>query len=110
MAKSKEDLEIQMKYAIAFRKLMNEHRKKWIEGDSGPSVLNSYDKLCLETELRKATLLDIFWGKSNPSSITVSKIITSLGKTHKEFGALFDGVTEEDLTNFKLLIAKRAKK
>ncbi|GAB2653359.1 hypothetical protein GCM10027036_03320 [Flavihumibacter cheonanensis] len=109
MVKSKEDLEIQMKYAIAFRKLMNEHRKKWIEGDQSTSVINSYNKLYLEAELRKATLIDIFWGKSNPSAITISKIISALGKTHKEFGELLDGITEDDLVKFKKLLAKKQK-
>lgn len=110
MAKSKEQIHIQLKYALAFRKLMNEHRLKSLEGEKGEDIVNSFDKLDSITRLRKATLLDIFWGKSNPSATSIVLIIEALGKTYAEFGLVYDNITEKEIQDFRRLISRRQKK
>ncbi len=109
---------IQLKYGLAFSKLLVENKKIKTRNEKNNiedfNLNHSLGKISSDTGLRVATLSDIFSGKSNPKGVTIELILKSLGKTLSQFAKYYDNFEEDDINNFKakldsLKIKKRKK-
>ena len=113
MPKSKEQEFIQLKYALAFKKLLDENKAKKLENKAvdikDHNLVDSLGKLSSATGLRVATLSDVFTGKSNPEAVTIDLIIEGLGKTFSQFGFYYDHLDEKKVLEYRKEIEKSRK-
>lgn len=107
MAKGKEKELIQLKYAIAFTKLLELNIKGGEEvkpQKNRRKPVTSLSQLSIDTEFRPATLSNIFLGRSNLQAVSINLILKSLGRSYTEFGEQFDKITEKEVVEFRLKI------
>lgn len=112
MAKTKEQELILLKYAFTFSKLLSlndinetndkaeekEEKKAKVDKDKKEPI-KQLGQLSVDTELRPATLSDIFLGRSNLKATTIILILKSLGRSYTEFAEIFDNIPEKDLVH-----------
>ena len=104
MLKTKEQQLILEKYALAFSRLLDQN----IQENSADNtkklkkkLITNLGQLSVDTELRPATLSDIFSGKSNLKAVTIVLILKSLGKSYLEFAEQFEKITDKDVADFR---------
>lgn len=62
--------------------------------------INSYGKIAINAEIRKATVTKIFNADSTPNSITLISIINALGYSLTEFAQVYESLTERHINEF----------
>lgn len=104
MAKVKEHEQILLKYALAFTKLLELNAQEVNMGKalkSRKQKVTNLGQLSVDTELRPATLSNIFLGRSNLKAVTITQILKSLGRSYSEFAEHFDHITDKEIADFK---------
>lgn len=103
MLKAREKEQILLKYALAFSKLLELNFQENREGKipRKRQRVSTLGELSIDTELRPATLSNIFLGRSNLKAITILQILKSLGRSYTEFANQFDNLSEKELAEFK---------
>ena len=122
MAKTKDQELILLKYAFTFSKLLGlfaineteegteeKEEKKGKVAKSKKEPITQLGQLSAETELRPATISDIFLGRSNLKATTINLILKTLGKSYTEFGEVFDNIPEKEFSEFKSRISSQKK-
>jgi len=103
---------IKLRYGLTFRKLLDrnieQHNRNKSNNFDDPMLVHSLGGLSSLTGLRKATLSEIFAGKTFPSGKSIFLIIEGLGSTFKIFGEYFDSITERELFLYKKDIDKES--
>jgi hypothetical protein len=114
MAKTREQERIQLKFAIAFARLLQMNIKESEEDKphkrNRKKLVTSLSQLSIDTEFRPATLSNIFLGRSNLKAHTINLIITSLGRSYTELGQQLDSISEKEIIEFKKKIEDSKKK
>ena len=66
-------------------------------------IIESYNEIALEADIRKATVSDAFNAKSitGPNSTTVFLIVHAMGYTLSDFAEKYDRLTNKDVEKFK---------
>lgn len=99
---------IKIKIAISLNKLA-EFSKKKMQGHSDMKKLNtSYSEIADSSNIRKATVSDIFNAKKSANSFTLFSIIRAMGYQITDFGNQYDKITDEEIINFKTTTKKDA--
>ena len=70
------------------------------EGKNDKKIDNSYGKISSSTNLRKATISEVFSGISEMKAYTMFQILNSLGKTYTQFGRIMDKITDAEVDLF----------
>jgi len=104
----------QLKFGLAFSKLLEKNKKIKIANDKkGVKDINlnhSLGTISSETGLRIATLSNIFSGKSNPKALTIDQILKALGKNLIDFARCYDKITDRDILEFKKTIEIKSRR
>jgi transcriptional regulator with XRE-family HTH domain len=110
MSKISEKTIVQLKYGLAFKKLLEENKGKKLTNKSAGLIdhklVSSLGQLSSATGLRKATISEVFAGKTNPEGTTIDAILEGLGKTFTQFSYYYDGITTEELQSYGEEIAR----
>ncbi|MBJ2126354.1 hypothetical protein [Flavobacterium sp. IB48] len=87
-----------LKIAISLRRLLESN-------GSLPST-QSYNKIALAANIRKATVSDTFNAKSIPNSLTLFLIIEAIGFSLTDFSKIYDTLRDIDINIFRKTISK----
>lgn len=99
---------IKIRIAISLNKLA-EFSKKRMQDDSNMEKLNiSYSEIADSSNIRKATVSDIFNSKKSANSATLFSIIRAMGYQVTDFGNRYDKITDKETLNFKTKTKKDA--
>lgn len=102
VSKADNELEqIQLRFALTFRKLLDENIKA--KGNKGVpfNIVTNTNQLADAIQKRPATVSDIFNARSIPGGLTIHQILEGLGKSFSDFAKYYDSLTKADLMKFK---------
>lgn len=96
------ELYIQIKVAITLRTLLARNKNSKNSIVNKTELINSYQRIATNAtfNLRKATVTDAFSGNTKSSMVTVLAIVSSMGFTMKEFGEIYDNISESEVCSF----------
>ena len=63
-------------------------------------VADSYGKIAMNSDLRKATVSDTFNAKSTPTATTLILIIEAMGFKLADFASKYESIKESEIGNF----------
>ncbi len=94
---------INIKIAITLNFLLETSKKFSSINKSSEGIIESYNEIALEADIRKATVSDTFNAKSitGPNSTTVFLIIQAMGYSLSDFAKKYDSLTTKDVEKFK---------
>jgi len=105
MQKTKEQVLIQYKYALAFYKLLTENKAKASEnkekGIDNLLLAESIGDLSSSSGLRKATISYVLSGLSDVKATTIDKLLEALGKSYAEFAFYIDNFSDSEVLDYK---------
>ncbi len=105
MVKTKEQVYLKYKFALAFKCLLDKNKKlkkrNEKKGIEDLSLDYSYAKISSSTGLRSATISNAISGLSEVKAVTIDLILSSLGATYTQFGKTMDALTEEQVLEYK---------
>lgn len=107
MVKAREQELILLKYALAFTRLLDLNGQDEYGGKNQKGKkqrVSTLGQLSVDTELRPATLSNIFLGRSNLKATTIIQILKSLGRTYTEFAEQFDDISDKEVLEFKVRV------
>jgi hypothetical protein len=96
---------INYRYALAFKKLIEDNKKKALrQKKKGEDFQldDSYGKISSSTGLRPATISNLISGLSDIKASTIALLLESLGRTYSQFGKIMDGLTEHEVMAYKV--------
>ncbi len=89
---------IKIKIAITLNKLLVSNKAKKQEDET---EAKSYNQIALIADIRKATVSNVFNGKSIPNSVTLISIIEALGYGLQDFAVVYDSIKYSKIEKFK---------
>lgn len=92
---------IHAKIAISLRRLLDASKNLQSPLNNEIEVANSYNKIALNADIRKATVSDTFNGKSVPTTATLILIIEGMGYKLADFAVIFDSIKDKDVKEFQ---------
>ena len=99
---------IKIKIAISLHKLLA-NSKKSIQGLKTGEELNiSYSEIADNSDIRKATVSDIFNAKKSANTFTLFRIVKAMGYGLSDFSSKYDKITDKEIISFKTKIKKDA--
>lgn len=100
----KQELEeqIRIKIAISLNKLLKTSKGRGLSEDSKVDIPDTYNKIALLADLRKATVSDTFNAKSTPNSATLILIVEAMGFDLIDFSNIYCSIVESELSDFML--------
>lgn len=105
MAKTKEQVYLKYKYALAFKRLLDKNKKQKKanekKGIEDISLDYSYAKISSSTGLRPATISHAISGLSEMKAFTIDLILSSLGVSYTQFGRIIDNLSESEVLEYK---------
>ena len=90
-----------IKIAISLNTLIEKSKLYTQTVGKDDSIGDSYNKIALIAEIRKATVTNVFNAKSSPNSTTLIFIIEAMGFKLSDFSKIYDSISEEDIYRFK---------
>ncbi|MFL1012597.1 hypothetical protein [Flavisericum labens] len=98
----KQELEelIKIKIAISLNKLLKARKVSVQDEDGKDNTPDTYNKIALFSDLRKATVSDTFNAKSIPSSATLILIVEAMGFDLIEFSKVYCSIKENEISDF----------
>lgn len=105
MATLSEQELLQLKFGLAFKKILEsnkkETRKNMIQRKELNNIDDSYGKISSSTGLRPASISYIISGKSNMKISTMTLLLEALGKSYTDLGKILDRITENEVLKYK---------
>ncbi|QQX76462.1 MULTISPECIES: hypothetical protein [Aequorivita] len=94
---------IKIQIAITLISLLETSKKFSPINKTNEQIIESYNRIAVEADIRKATVSDAFNAKSitGPNSTTVFLIVKAMGYTLSDFAKKYDSITEADVEKFK---------
>src|SRR5690606_19492121 len=100
MKKQIEDI-IKIKIAISLRKLLNRNKSNVSRKENRKDNVDSYEKISMNADIRKATVSSAFNGETRTSMTTLILIIEAMEYNLKDFAEVYDKITENEIASFK---------
>lgn len=92
---------IPIKIAIALSRLLEKNKALKLDTKIKVENADSYNKICLNSGLRKATVSDIFNAKStNVRATTLVLVIEGMNYKFKDFAVIYDSLNNADVDLF----------
>lgn len=92
---------IPIKIAIALSRLLEKNKALKLDTNIKVENADSYNKICLNSGLRKATVSDIFNAKStNVRATTLVLVIEGMNYKFKDFAVIYDSLNNTDVDLF----------
>jgi predicted transcriptional regulator len=97
-----EDLDnIPIKIAIALGRLLERNKALQPNANNKIEYADSYNKICLNSGLRKATVSDVFNARSsNVRASTLILVLKGMNYNLEEFAKIYDMLTLDDIKVF----------
>ncbi|WP_432221816.1 helix-turn-helix domain-containing protein [Flavobacterium sp. TMP13] len=99
---------IKIKIAISLNKLLDNSKKILQDNITSEEINTSYSEIADNSDVRKATVSDIFNAKKSANTFTLFRIIKAMGYELKDFSKKYDKITESEIMNFKTTNKKDA--
>lgn len=93
--------DINAKIAISLNKLLDASRSLRPSRNNEEDIANSYNKIALNADIRKATVSDTFNGKSVPTTVTLILIVEGMGYKLSDFALIYESIKEIEIKEFK---------
>jgi len=100
MKKQIEDI-IKIKIAISLRKLLYRNKSNVSRKENRKDIVDSYEKISMNADIRKATVSSAFNGETRTSMTTLILIIEAMEYNLKDFAEVYDKITENEIASFK---------
>ncbi|MGB3343978.1 MAG: hypothetical protein WBA61_08710 [Aequorivita sp.] len=93
--------DINAKIAISLNKLLEASRSLRPSRNNEEDIANSYNKIALNADIRKATVSDTFNGKSVPTTVTLILIVEGMGYKLSDFALIYESIKEIEIKEFQ---------
>lgn len=100
MKKQIEDI-IKIKIAISLRKLLNRNKSIVSKKENIKDIADSYDKISMNADIRKATVSSAFNGETRTSMTTIILIIEAMDYNLKDFAEVYNKIADNEIDSFK---------
>ena len=92
---------IPIKIAIALSRLLEKNKALQTDTNKESKNADSYNKICLNSGLRKATVSDIFNAKStNVRASTLILVLNGMNYRLQDFAIIYDSLNKADIELF----------
>jgi GH24 family phage-related lysozyme (muramidase) len=92
---------IPIKIAIALSRLLEKNKALQTDTNKVSEIADSYNKICLNSGLRKATVSDIFNAKStNVRASTLVLVLNGMNYRLQDFAIIYDSLNKADIELF----------
>lgn len=92
---------IKIKIAISLRHLLKQNKEYSRKINHGEDIANSYEKIAISSDLRKATVTQAFNGVTRTAMTTVVLIVDAMGFTLLDFSKIYVEISEKQIDDFK---------
>ncbi|RNL89460.1 hypothetical protein ED312_07350 [Sinomicrobium pectinilyticum] len=99
--KNTDEKYLKIRIALSLNTLMERSKTNSLSKGKNDDVGDSYNKIALNSGIRKATVSDTFNAKSAPKSTTLIRIIEAMGFKVSDFSKIYDSLRDEEVLNFK---------
>ena len=99
---------IKIKIAISLHKLLDISKRNIPGVKTGEELNISYSEIADNSDIRKATVSDIFNAKKSANTFTLFRIVKAMGYELSDFATKYDKITDKEIINFKTKIKKGA--
>ncbi|MFC5683600.1 helix-turn-helix domain-containing protein [Flavobacterium sp. MAHUQ-51] len=97
---------IKIKIAISLNKLLDNSKKSIQGANTGEELNVSYSEIADNSDIRKATVSDIFNAKKSANTFTLFRIIKAMGYELNDFAKKYDKISNSEITDFKIKTKK----
>ena len=99
---------IKIKIAISLNKLLNDSKNAASGNKTGVELNISYSEIADISDIRKATVSDIFNAKKSANTFTLFRIVKAMGYKLYDFSIKYDKISDQEIKNFRLKTKKDA--
>lgn len=92
---------IKIKIAISLNLLLGDSKKSIQSTKTGEELNISYSEIADNSNIRKATVSDIFNAKKSANTFTLFRIVKAMGYKLSDFSKKYDKISDVDIINFK---------
>lgn len=92
---------IKIKIAISLNLLLDDSKKNIHSTKTGEELNISYSEIADNSNIRKATVSDIFNAKKSANTFTLFRIIKAMGYKLGDFSKKYDKISDSDIIKFK---------
>lgn len=99
--KKQEEENIKIKIAISLRTLLKMNKNYSQKFENEKDIVDSYEKISIAADIRKATVTHSFSGFARTSMTTVILIIEAMGYKLPDFTKIYSELTDKHIDDFK---------
>src|SRR5690606_28444111 len=92
---------IKIKIAISLRKLQYRNKSNVSRKENRKDIVDSYEKISMNADIRKATVSSAFNGETRTSMTTLILIIEAMGYKLKDFAEVYNKIADNEIDSFK---------
>ncbi len=100
MNKSDEEV-IKIQIAISLRTLLQYNKEYARKTEKYVEIIDSYEKIALNADIRKATVTSAFNGSTRTAMTTVIIIIEAMGFTLNDFSKIYSEIDSKQISDFR---------
>lgn len=100
MNKSDEEV-IKIQIAISLRTLLQYNKEYALKKEKYEEIIDSYEKIALNADIRKATVTSAFNGSTRTAMTTVIIIIEAMGFTLNDFSKIYSEIDSKQISDFR---------
>src|SRR5690606_11474495 len=100
MNKSDEEV-IKIQIAISLRTLLQYNKEYALKKEKYEEIIESYEKIALNADIRKATVTSAFNGSTRTAMTTVIIIIEAMGFTLNDFSKIYSEIDSKQISDFR---------
>lgn len=92
---------IKIKIAISLRTLLKQNKEYSRKIEKSEEVTDSYDKIAINADIRKATVTLAFNGVTRTAMTTIILIVEAMGYTLQDFSKIYSDITDKQISDFR---------
>ncbi|MCC2590306.1 hypothetical protein [Chryseobacterium sp. MFBS3-17] len=98
---------IKIKVAISLRHLLKQNKEYSQNVGKIDEIINSYEKIAIHSDMRKATVSQAFNGVTRTAMTTIVLIIEAMNFTLVDFSKIYEEISEKQIDDFKKNLDKK---
>lgn len=92
---------IKIKIAISLRTLLKQNKEYSRKKEKSEEITDSYDKIAVNADIRKATVTLAFNGVTRTAMTTIILIVEAMGYTLRDFSKIYSEITNKQISDFR---------
>ena len=92
---------IKIKAAISLRTLLKRNKDHLKKVKDDKDIVDSYEKIAIAADIRKATVTLAFSGVTRTAMTTVVLIVEAMGFSIKDYSDVYEIITDQEISTFK---------